>query len=268
MEDPHAMLAALAWQVELGADEALADAPVDRFAAERALKAAQPAATQPAAPQPAHARQAPAATPTAAYPQDAVRAAEEIAAGCPDLASLAAALAAFDGCPLKHGARSCVFADGDPAARVMIVGEAPGRDEDRLGKPFVGKAGQLLDRMLACIGLARDAEALDRAVYITNVLPWWPPGNRTPDEAERRLFAPFLQRHIALAEPDILVPMGNTALSALTGQAGIMRRRGTWTEIAGRPALPMLHPSALLRTPLHKREAWADLRAIRARLDG
>lgn len=269
VDDPRAMLAALAWQVELGADEALADAPVDRFAAERARKAAQPAAARPAAPAPAHARPAAAPTPTAADPQDAVRAAEEIAAGCPDLASLAAALAAFEGCPLKHGARRCVFADGDPAARVMIVGEAPGRDEDRVGKPFVGRSGRLLDMMLAAIGLDRRADDPDRGVYITNMLPWRPVENRTPAADETAMLGPFVHRHIALADPEIVVLMGKTSAQALLGETvGILKLRGRWGRVGARPALPTLHPAYLLRNPAAKALAWRDLQSLRDALEG
>jgi DNA polymerase len=183
-------------------------------------------------------------------------------------------MTAFDGCDLKKGARSTVFADGNPAARVMIVGEAPGQEEDRAGKPFVGRSGQLLDRMLACIGLDRHAAERERAVYITNVLPWRPLGNRTPAADEVAMLKPFLHRHIRLADPDILVPMGASAVSALLGgEGGITKRRGQWAAVSGVadrpiPALPMLHPAYLLRNPSAKRQAWRDLLALRAVLDG
>lgn len=263
------MLAALAWQVELGADEAIADAPIDRFALE-----ADAAARRRAAPTPAP---APAPRPPAALravpvaPQtDAARAAREIAAGCGDLASLAAALAAFDGCALKQGARTCVFADGDPAARVMIVGEAPGRDEDIAGKPFVGRSGQLLDRMLAAIGLDRRAADPAQGVYITNVLPWRPVENRAPSTDEAAMLAPFVARHIALAQPEFLVLMGAAAARLLLQTPeGILKLRGRWRRAAdGRPALPTLHPAYLLRSPAAKRLAWRDLLSLRAALDG
>ncbi|HSG57371.1 MAG TPA: uracil-DNA glycosylase, partial [Paracoccaceae bacterium] len=175
---------------------------------------------------------------------------------------------AYEGCELKRGARNLVFADGTPAARVMIIGEAPGREEDREGRPFVGPAGQLLDRMLAAIGMARDAEDTAQAVYITNVLPWRPPQNREPTPDEIAMLLPFVRRHVELAQPEILLVMGNSACDAVLGQRGITRLRGQWAEVWGLPVLPMLHPAYLLRTPAAKREAWADLLALQARLRG
>lgn len=252
--DRDADLAALAWLVELGADEAICETPVDRFALPDARKETRKA-TAPAVP---------AETPAGDPPGDP----GALAAGCADLAALRAAMAAFDGCKLKRGARNLVFADGNPAARVMIVGEAPGREEDREGRPFVGQSGQLLDRMFAAIGLARGAEMPDRALYITNVLPWRPPQNRDPSADEVAMMAPFLARHIALVEPDVLITMGNTATRALLGTtAGITRLRGSWAEAQGRPVMPMFHPAALLRDPEKKRAAWADLLAVQVRLE-
>ncbi|MBC7158285.1 MAG: uracil-DNA glycosylase [Rhodobacteraceae bacterium] len=251
MSDPRAMLAALAWQVELGADEAILDAPVNRF------EVVEPAA----APAPAV---APAAAPVVAAAADPVAEARALAAAAPDLAALRAALEGFEHCDLKRGARNLVFADGDPAARLMIVGEAPGRDEDLQGRPFVGRAGQLLDRMLAAIDMGR-ARA-DAPVYIANVLPWRPPQNRDPTPDEIAMMLPFLERHIALANPAVLVVMGNSACAALLGRRGITRMRGIWESVLGRPAMPTFHPAYLLRNPAAKREAWADLLAIRARL--
>lgn len=250
-------LAALAWQVELGADEAIAEAPVNRFdlpepAPRRPAAAAQPAA--PAAP-----------TPQAAATGGDTAA---VAAACADLAELRAAMAAFEGCTLKRGARSLVFADGDPAARVMVVGEAPGREEDMAGLPFVGRSGQLLDRMLAAIGLDRRASAPEASFYVTNLLPWRPPANREPSSDEVAMMRPFLMRHIALKAPAVLVLLGAPAARAvLQVSAGITRLRGTWTEAGGVPTLPLLHPAALLRDPSLKRVTWADLLALRARLD-
>jgi DNA polymerase len=197
-----------------------------------------------------------------------VAAARAAADAAPDLAGLRDAMAGFEHCALRQGARSLVFADGNPAARVMIVGEAPGRDEDMQGLPFVGRAGRLLDRMLAEIGLARDAQAAERAVYITNVLPWRPPQNRDPKPEEIGMLLPFVERHVALADPEIVVLMGNTSCQAALGRRGITRLRGTWTQAYGRPALPMFHPAALLRNPHNKRLAWADLLELRARLEG
>lgn len=262
MDDWHGAKALLEWQIEAGADEAMLDAPVNRYdLADEPAGVARPA---PAAP-PVR------AAPTPAGPEDllpgAVAEARRIAAAAPDLTALAAALEGFGHCDLKLGARNTVFSDGDPAAPVMIIGEAPGRDEDIRGKPFVGRAGQLLDTMLAAIGLARGAASPGAAVYITNVLPWRPPGNRAPDSAEIAMLFPFLERHVTLADPRCLVLMGNTPCQAVLGRAGITRIRGKWTEALGRPVLPMFHPAYLLRQPLAKREAWADLLSLRAKLD-
>jgi len=259
----EAMLAALAWQAELGADEPVGDAPVNRY--DMPAEAPRPARAA-AAPLPVRAPSpAPAAAPEPEA--DPVAEAEALAAGAQTLEALAAAQAGYDRCELKKGARNFVFADGRPGARVMIVGEAPGADEDREGRPFVGRAGQLLDRMFAAIGLSRHSPAAEAALYITNIMPWRPPGNRDPEPAEMAMMVPFVRRHIALADPDILVLMGNTPCAALLGTRGILRLRGTWTEALGRPVMPMTHPAYLLRNPEAKREAWADLLEIRARLD-
>ncbi|MBM3487996.1 MAG: uracil-DNA glycosylase, partial [Alphaproteobacteria bacterium] len=199
---------------------------------------------------------------------DSAAAARELARTAADLASLRAALADFDGCPLKATATKLVFADGNPAARVMFIGEAPGGEEDRQGVPFVGPAGRLLDRMLASIGLDRTT------AYITNVLPWRPPGNRNPTNAEIAACLPFLVRHIELVDPALLVMVGGTAAKAVleTGQ-GIMRLRGRWLEYrppgGGRliPVRAIFHPAYLLRSPAQKRETWLDLLAIRRHLE-
>ncbi|MEO0402418.1 MAG: uracil-DNA glycosylase [Pseudomonadota bacterium] len=250
----HSTLAALAWQIELGADETIGDVPVDRYAVPAPLAA--PAAS----PAPVAAPTAVAATAAITEP-DAVAVARSAAKGAQDLEGLRTALAGFEHCELKLGARNLVFSDGVPGARVMIVGEAPGRDEDREGRPFVGRAGQLLDKMLAAIDLSRTA-----SVYITNVLPWRPPQNRDPKPEEIAMMQPFLHRHIELAAPDVLVVVGNHACQALLGKRGITRLRGTWTEARGKPALPMFHPAYLLRNPAAKREAWADLLSLKVRL--
>ncbi|HEU0223070.1 MAG TPA: uracil-DNA glycosylase [Paracoccaceae bacterium] len=250
--DFDADLAMLAWLVELGADEAIGDAPVNRFAPP------PPALAEPAPPPMA---------PAAAAP-DALAGARAIAAACASLAELREAMAAFEGCALKKGARNLVFADGNRAARVMVIGEAPGRDEDRVGLPFVGRSGQLLDRMLATIGLARSHPDAGRSVYITNVLPWRPPENREPSSDEIAMMKAFLMRHIELAGPELLLLMGRTsAATLLETNAGITRLRGQWTQVAGRPALPTYHPAALLRNPLLKRDAWRDLLSLQERLE-
>ncbi|CUH38399.1 uracil-DNA glycosylase, family 4 [Jannaschia seosinensis] len=258
--DPHAARAALEWLIEMGCDEAIGPSPVDRYA----LPARMPAPARAKTPPP---DSVPQFAPASAAPEDPVAAAERAAAGAADLAGLKAAMMAYPHCDLRLGAKSLVFSDGDPAARVMIVGEAPGREEDRQGKPFVGQAGQLLDRMLGAIGLARQAEDPARAIYITNVLPWRPPSNRDPAADEVAMMLPFLRRHVELAAPEMLVVMGNHAAFALLGKRGITRLRGAWSEALGLPVLPMLHPAYLLRQPAAKRDAWADLLSLAARLD-
>ena len=184
------------------------------------------------------------------------------------LDTLREAMSAYDHCELKRGARNMVFSDGNPKARVMIVGEAPGADEDRLGRPFVGRAGQLLDRMMGAIGLSRSSPDAEKAIYITNVMVWRPPGNRDPLPEEIAMMLPFLHRHIELVDPEVIVLMGNTPCMALLDRKGILKLRGNWTQVLNRPVMPMTHPAYLLRNPIAKREAWADLLEIRARLGG
>ncbi len=278
-DEIEALKAALAWQAELGADAPIGEAPVDRFAESRAeadrrnTVAPRPGgAAPPAAPEatPAAAADGPSPPAAAFVPEeDPLEKAKRLAAAADSLEALREAIAAFDGFEIRKGARNLVFADGNPQARVMIVGEAPGRDEDRIGRPFVGRAGQLLDRMFAAIGLSREAEDPAHALYITNVLNWRPPQNREPTPEEIAMALPFLARHIALVDPAVLVLMGNTALSALLGRKGITRMRGQWQEVdlpglGPKPALPMFHPAYLLRNPHAKREAWADLLALKA----
>lgn len=252
--DAATALALLEWQREMGVDEAILDAPLDRFA--ESIR--QPAAA---------ADPAPVAAPTLPPAAGGLAGqAEALAARAGTLAALAEAQAGFDGLEIRRGARNFVFADGNPAARVMVIGEAPGEDEDREGRPFVGRAGQLLDQMFAAIGLSRSAEDAAAALYITNILPWRPPGNRRPEPEEIAAMLPFVARHVALAAPEFVVLMGNTPCQAALGRQGILRLRGQWTEAFGRPALPMTHPAYLLRTPVAKREAWADLLSLKARL--
>lgn len=253
--DHHTARALLDWQIELGVDECISDTPVDRYALPDKL--AKPARAKPAeAVKPGR---------TLAAERDAVAEADAAARGAETLDALRDAMAAFDLCDLKRGARNLVFADGARGARVMIIGEAPGREEDRVGKPFVGQAGQLLDRMFAAIDLGRDRDGA--GIYITNTLPWRPPQNRDPKPEEIAMMKPFLLRHIELAAPEMLILMGNWACQALLGKRGITRLRGIWTDVAGRSALPMCHPAYLLRTPGAKREAWADLLSVKARLE-
>jgi len=249
----HAAKAALEWQLELGATEAIGDAPVNRYAAA-------------AVPQKPPVRAAAAAMPPPpGEAADPVASARASAAAAHDLAALAAAVAAYPHCELRRGARNTVFADGVPGAPVMIIGEAPGREEDLEGRPFVGRAGRLLDRMFAAIGLSRQGAGAG-ALYITNILPWRPPQNRTPTPAEIAMMLPFVERHVALAGPGLLVLMGNVACQALMGRQGITRLRGQWVEVLGLPALPMFHPAFLLRNPAAKRAAWEDLLRLKERL--
>lgn len=251
-------LAALRWQVEMGVSDAIGDEPLDRYALSSPPEqpAARPASASASATAPAR---------SAAEPADPLQTARSAAAAAETLAELAQAMEAQPS-SLKPAARRFVFADGRPEARVMIVGEAPGREEDLEGRPFVGRAGQLLDRMLAAVDLSRSHPDPGRAVYIANVLPWRPPANRTPGANEIAQFLPFLHRHITLVAPEIIMLMGNTPCQALLGQAGITRMRGQWREVQGIPALPAFHPAYLLRNPAAKRDAWADLLTLTARL--
>jgi uracil-DNA glycosylase family 4 len=258
--DRAALLAALAWQVELGADEAIGEAPIDRFGL------ADPPPRRPAVPAPV------AAVVTAPVPEaeaPAVESAAALAAACGDLAALRSAVEGFEGSSLRAGARSTVFADGNAQARLMVIGEAPGRDEDLAGLPFVGRSGQLLDRMLTAIGLGRHAAEPAASAYITNVLPWRPPKNRDPAGDEAALLLPFLFRHIELKRPEVLLLLGSPAVRAVLGtESGVTRMRGRWHDWRGIPAVATFHPAALLRDGAKKREAWADLLLVKARLDG
>jgi DNA polymerase len=269
--DPAALLA---WYAEMGIDVALEETPVDRLTAS---PIPAKAATGPAPPPASPPRQAPVtraapqtliqpAALAAAPPEETIRAAREAAAAATTLAELRAALEAFDGCGLKKTATQLVFADGNPEARVMLVGEAPGRDEDLQGVPFVGRSGQLLDRMLAAINLDRTS------VYIANVVPWRPPGNRTPTPQETATCRPFIARQIELADPDFLICLGApSAAELLNNSQGILKFRGQWREFDTGTrtirAMATLHPAYLLRQPLQKRLAWRDLLALRQALD-
>lgn len=255
-------LATLNWLLEAGADEAVADAPVNRLAAQPSPTSA-PAALRPSLPRQPAPRPAPSAQ---SGEDDVVGTAQALAAAATSLAELRAALESFDGCALKRTATNTVFADGAERAPVMLIGEAPGREEDRAGKPFIGRAGQLLDKMLASIGLDRTRNA-----YITNVINWRPPGNRDPSPDEAAQCLPFLRRHIELAEPRIIILLGAVAARHVVGKTeGIMRMRGHWMEyrVGARmvPLMPTLHPAYLLRQPAHKKLAWRDLQAVRDRL--
>lgn len=263
------------WYEEMGVDIAIDETPVDRLAAPAAKQAVestaadsagQPAPTRPAPQRPAPSSSAPAAAPIVPASDATARAARDVARAATTLDELRIALDGFTGCNLKLTATQLVFADGNPDARVMLVGEAPGRDEDLQGLPFVGKSGQLLDRMLAAIGLDRTS------VYIANVVPWRPPGNRTPTPQETATCRPFIERQIELADPDFLVCLGGAAAKEIMGSAeGILRLRGNWrdfdTGTRTTKALATLHPAYLLRQPLQKRLAWRDLMMLKAALD-
>jgi DNA polymerase len=261
---------ALRWWIEAGVDFALDETPHDRFAESAAPPPPPPppkAVPKPSETASPRARTVPAAPALISPPDLAARSAAETARAASTLDALRAALEVFDGCALKKTATQLVFADGAPDAPLMLVGEAPGADEDRIGRPFVGRAGRLLDRMLASIGLDRTG------VYIANVVPWRPPGNRTPTPQETAICLPFMMRQIQLVNPRWLVCLGQSATQTLLGaKEGITRTRGVWREYPiedGRAiaAMPMFHPAYLLRQPSAKRWAWADLRKLRHTLD-
>jgi DNA polymerase len=274
----------LAFYVEAGVDGWVQDEPVNHFAPEAEAPARPTAASSPerpaAAPRPApadrqmpsrtKAASAPTSTPTAGQPlaldpDTAVMAAREAARSAATLDDLRAIMQGFQGCALRVTATQLVFADGNPRARVMFVGEAPGRDEDLAGLPFVGRSGKLLDRMLAAIGLDRTS------AYIANIIPWRPPGNRTPTPQESQICLPFILRQIEIANPDVLVCLGGPSSQALLGfKDGIRRTRGRWlsfdTGTRQIRALATFHPAYLLRSPLEKRHAWRDFLAVKQAL--
>jgi uracil-DNA glycosylase len=274
--DPQAARALLAFYLEAGADALIGEAPVDRMADEPALPSARGAQSeadaQPARTSGATARRverpAPTpATPAPLPPEVAVMAAREAAGSAKTLDALRALLENFRGCALHATATQLVFADGNPEGRVMFVGEAPGYEEDLSGRPFVGRSGKLLDRMMEAIGLDRSS------AYIANVVPWRPPGNRTPTPQETAICLPFIRRQIELADPDILVCLGQPSTQTLLGtREGITRTRGRWfkydTGSREIRALATLHPAYLLRQPLQKRLAWRDFLAIKKALAG
>jgi DNA polymerase len=246
------IIGALKLQIEWGADETLEDTAVDR--------------TKPAAPAPA-ARPMPAAIAPPPV-RGAVSRAEEVAAAANTVEALRHALENFADCPLAATATNLVFADGNAQAGLVLVGEAPGAEEDFSGRPFVGASGQLLDRMLASIDLSRERDLL-----ITNLIPWRPPGNRPPTDTEIATCLPFLLRHLTLLRPRLIVTLGALSTRALTGKDdGIRRLRGRWQKVSVPglpepiPTLPMLHPAYLLRTPGAKKDTWTDLIALRRRL--
>ncbi|MEK1886270.1 MAG: uracil-DNA glycosylase [Phyllobacterium sp.] len=263
----------LHFYAEAGVDTPLEDVPIDRFSQVEVKRAPPAAASSPAtepASTPPERAQTGVASPAlakASVPDDAkIAMARQLAASARSLEELREQLAAFDGCNLKFTAKNLVFADGDPTASIMFVGEAPGREEDLEGVPFIGRSGQLLDRMFAAIGLDRTS------VYIANTIPWRPPGNRTPTPLETEICRPFFERQVELANPKLLVALGGPAAKALTNASdGILRLRGKWKshltpsgmEI---PVMPTLHPAYLLRNAAQKRFAWRDFVSIKMRL--
>jgi DNA polymerase len=273
MSRPKAARELIAFYLDAGVDALLGEEPVNRMAdditPQRLGAGASPAAedktakrgrSEQAAPQ------APRSVAAPASPEAAVMAAREAAKNATTLEQLRTLLTAFEGCALRATATQLVFADGNPQSRVMFIGEAPGYDEDIVGRPFVGRSGKLLDRMMAAIGLDRTS------CYIANVVPWRPPGNRTPTPQETAICLPFIRRQIELADPDILVCLGGPAMQTLLGiKDGITRSRGRWFAYdTGRReirALATFHPAFLLRSPLQKRFAWRDFMALKKALD-
>jgi uracil-DNA glycosylase len=265
----------LEWYKAMGVDEAIAEAPLDWFAEETPqVERLTPINGPPAPevePKPLDGVKAPSPhahirPPAAPEPSADIMGARELARSANSLAEIRALLESFEGCGLKTTASRLCLSRGSPEARLMLIGEAPGKDEDMRGQPFVGRAGQLLDRMLAAIGLT------EADFYITNLVFWRPPGNRTPSPEEAQVCQPFVERQIELLKPDVLVFLGNAAAKQLTGATeGIMKLRGKWLTYPlglGVRAMATLHPAFLLRTPIAKRLAWRDLLAIRDALDG
>ena len=259
----------LSWLVDMGADEAIGEEPIDRFAAsaEKLRQKAAPPALPPR--QTALPTRGPVKPPVSS--EETVQDSRKLADACSTLDDIEAALEKFDACPLKRTASNLCYADGNRGARVMFIGEAPGRDEDIQGKPFVGRSGQLLDKMLMAVDLDRHTSEAEKSAFITNVIYWRPPGNRKPTETETLMCMPFVQRTIELQAPEIIVCLGATPMQRLTGRTdGILKSRGRWREIeiGGRsiPLMATLHPAYLLRQPAQKRLAWRDFLEIKKRL--
>ena len=271
MTETQQLLNQLAWQVAMGADEAVGETPsLSQWRAKTPAAASAPAipsASISALGKPATAQPMTASAPAGLTP---LAASVASAAAATTIEGLKEELSRFDGCALRHTAMNLVFADGNPEAKVMFIGEAPGEDEDRQGKPFVGVSGQLLNQMLSSIGLDRTT------TYISNIIFWRPPGNRSPTDAEVAACLPFAERHIALVKPEIIVLLGGIAAKTLLRtKEGITRTRGRWTSYSPNPAqapehtipcLPMYHPAYLLRQPTAKRQAWNDLLLLKNKL--
>ncbi|KRA55976.1 uracil-DNA glycosylase [Devosia sp. Root635] len=250
------MLAVLDWYRAAGVDTAVGEEPVDRFAQRPPQRVTPPPAAAPAAERPVEAPM------LGGDPSEA----RSLAASAQSLDQLQAILGAYDGCGLKLRATQLVFADGNPEAEIMLIGEAPGAEEDRQGKPFVGKSGQLLDRMLGAIGLDRTN------VYIANTVPWRPPGNRTPTPEEMALCLPFLHRQVELVAPKLVMTLGGPAMQTIfSTTTGIIKMRGKWSSVAiGHhtvDAIPTLHPAYLLRNPAAKQQAWRDMLSLKLKAE-
>jgi uracil-DNA glycosylase family 4 len=251
------MLAVLDWYRAAGVDIAVGEEPVDRFAQRAPARAVPPVA------QASVDAERPAIVPAmlGGDPSEA----RSLAGSAQTLDELQAILGQYDGCGLKHRATQLVFADGNPEAEIMLIGEAPGAEEDRQGKPFVGKSGQLLDRMLAAIGLDRTR------VYIANTVPWRPPGNRTPTPEEMALCLPFLHRQVELVAPRIVMTLGGPAMQTVFSTSnGIIKMRGKWSSVSigqhQADAMPTLHPAYLLRNPAAKQQAWMDMLSLKMKM--
>ncbi|MBL8893074.1 MAG: uracil-DNA glycosylase [Rhizobiales bacterium] len=264
---------ALIWLVEMGADEIIGESPVNRLALPAETPRPQPA-PRIELPQVRQGRVAAATAPLQprAATSDSVQDARAIAAACSSLVELAEALSQFDACPLRKTATNLCFSDGNPDAHVLVIGEAPGNEEDLQGKPFVGRSGQLLDRMLATVGLDRRADDPARAVLITNTIFWRPPGNRKPTEAETAMCMPFVSRLVEVMRPRLILCVGATPTQRMMNLTdGILKLRGRWFDVTVDngtiPLLATLHPAYLLRQPVQKKLAWRDLLSLRERLD-
>lgn len=256
-------LEALQWQVEIGVDDLTLDQPVNRFEEAGKEPSQAKAVQEKSSPRVVRSEELKPSSPTAAEAD-----AETLAKGAKTLAELEEVIKGFEGCSLKRTAMNTVFSRGEAASGLMLIGEAPGADEDRQGKPFVGASGKLLDKMMAAIGREKDKD-----FYISNILPWRPPGNRKPTPQETLICLPFIKRHIELVKPGVLVFLGGTAVAALLNISdGITRIRGRWYSYpVGKdsiPAMATFHPAYLLRQPQLKRQSWRDLQEIRAKLPG
>jgi len=262
--NPSELVSVLEWYRAAGVDIAVGEEPVNRFAQRGPMRQEVPVAAAESRPQsPGVADAAPVATIALGVDPGEAR---SLAATARTLGELEAIVGAYDGCGLKLRATQLCFADGNPDAQIMLIGEAPGAEEDRQGKPFVGKSGQLLDRMLGAIGLDRSK------VYICNTVPWRPPGNRTPTPEELAICLPFLQRQVELVAPKVILTLGGPAMQTVLGTSvGILKMRGRWSDVTvgnhSVVAMPTLHPAYLLRNPAAKEQAWRDMLSLKQKID-